>query len=134
MEASIRYPEHFAPVAEEEMVYLTGGSILNDVVDGVTDVVDGAVGVTNSALGALGTIATVVGVCVLGVSYIWGIQQANSWLDHNGDGNLFTILGRAVDDIGADMSKSVSHFARDLVAAGTVVLLWPLSIPLLILG
>ena len=28
MEASIRYPEHFAPVAEEEMVYLTGGSIL----------------------------------------------------------------------------------------------------------
>ena len=74
MEANIRYPEHFAPVAEEEMVYLTGGSILNDVVDGVTDVVDGAVGVTNSALGALGTIATVVGVCVLGVSYIWGIR------------------------------------------------------------
>ena len=134
MEANIRYPEHFAPVAEEEMVYLTGGSILNDVVDGVTDVVDGAVGVTNSALGALGTIATVVGVCVLGVSYIWGIQQANSWLDHNGDGNLFTILGRAVDDLGADMSQSLSHFTRDLVATITVVGLWPLSIPLLILA
>ena len=110
MEASIRYPEHFAPVAEEEMVYLTGGSILNDVVDGVTDVVDGAVGVTNSALGALGTIATVVGVCVLGVSYIWGIQQANTWLDHNGDGNLFTVGDSFLYDYRYDINDLIEEY------------------------
>lgn len=126
MKDTIRYPDHFAPVAEEEMVYLNGGSLS----DTVGNVVDSA----SSALNVLGIVATVVGVCVLGSSYVWGIRQANAWLDDNGDGNIFTILGKAVDDLGADMSKSLSHFTRDLVAAVTVVGLWPLSIPLLILS
>ena len=126
MKDTIRYPDHFATVAEEEMVYLNGGS-LSDTVDNVVDS-------ASSALNVLGIVATVVGVCVLGSSYVWGIRQANAWLDDNGDGNIFTILGKAVDDLGADMSKSLSHFTRDLVAAVTVVGLWPLSIPLLILS
>ena len=126
MKDTIRYPDHFAPVAEEEMVYLNGGS-LSDTVDNVVDS-------ASSALNVLGIVATVVGVCVLGSSYVWGIRQANAWLDDNGDGNIFTILGKAVDDLGADMSKSLSHFTRDLVAAVKVVGLWPLSIPLLILS
>ena len=126
MKDTIRYPDHFAPVAEEEMVYLNGGS-LSDTVDNVVDS-------ASSGLNVLGIAATVVGVCVLGSSYVWGIRQANAWLDDNGDGNIFTILGKAVDDLGADMSKSLSHFTRDLVAAVTVVGLWPLSIPLLILS
>ena len=130
MKDTIRYPEHFAPVAEEEMVYLNGGGVL----DNVGDAIDGAVDTATSALNVLGIVATVVGVCVLGSSYVWGIRQANAWLDDNGDGNIFTILGKAVDDLGADMSKSLSHFTRDLVAAVTVVGLWPLSIPLLILS
>ncbi len=125
METTIRYPDHFAPVAEDEMVYLNGGS--------VGDVVEGAVDAVTSALGVLGTIATIVGVCVIGSSYIWGIQQANNWLDDNAEGNIFTILGKAVDDLGNDMSQSLSHFTRDLVATVAVVGLWPLSIPLLIL-
>ena len=126
MKDTIRYPDHFAPVAEEEMVYLNGGS-LSDTVDNVVDS-------ASSALNGLGIVAPAVGVCVLGSSYVWGIRQANAWLDDNGDGNIFTILGKAVDDLGADMSKSLSHFTRDLVAAVTVVGLWPLSIPLLILS
>ena len=126
MKDTIRYPDDLAPVAEEEMVYLNGGS-LSDTVDNVVDS-------ASSALNVLGIVATVVGVCVLGSSYVWGIRQANAWLDDNGDGNIFTILGKAVDDLGADMSKSLSHFTRDLVAAVTVVGLWPLSIPLLILS
>ena len=117
MKDAIRYPEHFAPVAKDEMVYLTGGGIVDT---------------TASAINAMGTIATIVGVAVLATSYIWGIQQANRWLDDNAEGNIFTILGKAVDDLGADMSKSLSYFTRDLVAAVAVVGLWPLSIPLLI--
>lgn len=130
MKDTIRYPEHFAPVAEEEMVYLNGGGVF----DNVGDAIDGAVDTATSALNVLGIVATVVGVCVLGSSYIWGIRQANAWLDDNAEGNIFTILGRAVDDLGADMSQSLSHFTRDLVATITVVGLWPLSIPLLILS
>ena len=129
MKQKIRYPEHVAPVAEDEMVYLNGGSLFEDVGNAVDDGVDA----TNKALGTLGTVASVVGVVVLGASYIWGLQQANRWLDNNADGNIFTILGRAVDDLGADMSKSVSYFARDLVAAGMVVALWPISIPVLLI-
>lgn len=128
MKTEIRYPEHFAPVAEEEMVYLNGGGL----VDNIGNAVDTTVNAAASAVSVLGTIATVVGVCVLGASYIWGIQQANRWLDSNAEGNIFTILGRAVDDLGSDMSKSLSYFTRDLVAAVAVVGLWPLSIPLLI--
>ncbi|HIV43420.1 MAG TPA: hypothetical protein H9996_04340 [Candidatus Faecalibacterium avium] len=129
MKQKIRYPEHFAPIAEDEMVYLNGGSLFEDVGNAVDDAVDA----TNKTLGTLGTVASVVGVVVLGASYIWGLQQANRWLDNNADGNIFTILGRAVDDLGADMSKSVSYFARDLVAAGMVVALWPISIPVLLI-
>ncbi len=128
MKDAIRYPKHFAPVAQDEMVYLTGGGI----VDSVGNAVDSVVDTTASAINAMGTIATIVGVAVLATSYIWGIQQANRWLDDNAEGNIFTILGRAVDDLGADMSKSLSYFTRDLVAAVAVVGLWPLSIPLLI--
>lgn len=128
MKSEIRYPEHFAPVAEEEMVYLTGGG----VVDSIGNAVDTTVDAAASAINVLGTVATVVGVGVLGASYIWGIQQANRWLDDNAEGNIFTILGKAIDDLGADMSKSVSYFTRDLVASIAVVGLWPLSIPLLI--
>ena len=128
MENKIRYPEHFAPVAQDEMVYLTGGSILDDV----GDAVDGAVHATSTAINVVGVVATVVGVCVLGASYIWGIQQCKQWLDDNAEGNVFTILGKAVDDLGADMSQSLSYFTRDLVATFAIVGLWPLSIPLLI--
>ena len=122
------YPEHFAPIAQDEMVYLNGGS----VADSVGNVVDDTVNAAASTVKVLGTVATIVGVCVLGASYLWGIQQANSWLDDNSDGNVFTILGRALDDLTADMSKSVSYFTRDLVASVAVVALWPISIPLLI--
>lgn len=129
MEHTIRYPEHFAPVAQEEMVYLNGGS----VVDSIGNAVDDTVNAAASTVKVLGTVATIVGVCVLATSYIWGIQQANRWLDDNAEGNVFTILGKAIDDLTADMSQSVSYFTRDLVAAVAVVGLWPLSIPLLIL-
>ena len=112
------------------MVYLDVGSVL----DNVGNAIDGAVDTATSALNVLGIVATVVGVCVLGSSYIWGIRQADAWLDNNAEGNIFTILGRAIDDLGADMSQSLSHFTSDLVATITVVGLWPLSIPLLILG
>ena len=129
MKDTIRYPEHFAPVAEEEMVYLNGGGVL----DNVGDAIDGAVDTATSALNVLGIVATVVGVCVLGSSYIWGIRQANAWLDDNAERNIFIILGRAVDDLGADMSQSLSLFTRDLLAIITVVCMGPLSFPLLFL-
>ena len=44
-----------------------------------------------------------------------------------------TVMGRAMDAISDDMSKSPSNFLRDVVSTGTVVALAPLSALLLIL-
>ena len=70
-----------------------------------------------------------------GGSYVWGISQARDWLsvDSNRRGNPLTVMGRAMDAISDDMSKSPSNFLRDVVSTGTVVALAPLSALLLIL-
>ena len=48
-------------------------------------------------------------------------------------GNPLPVMGRAMDAISDDMSKSPSNFLRDVVSTGTVVALAPLSALLLIL-
>ena len=97
-------------LSEDEMTYTSGGS-------------------------AGGGVVTVVGVAVLASSYVWGISQARDWLsvDSNRRGNPLTVMGRAMDAISDDMSKSPSNFLRDVVSTGTVVALAPLSALLLIL-
>ena len=105
----MNYPADYAVLSNEEMTYTTGGS-------------------------AVGGIVTIVGVAVLASSYVWGIGQARTWLQQEGnkDGNFFTVLGRATDAIAADMSKSASNFVRDAVSATMVVALAPLSAILLV--
>ena len=50
----------------------------------------------------------------------------------NKQGNFFTVLGRAFDDIGADMKQSASNALRDGVSVATLVALAPLSAILLL--
>ena len=92
MKNELKMPAHCAVVSEDEMTYVEGGSYLD----------------------ALSTAATVVGAVVLGASYVWGIGTARSWLNQkeNRKGNVFTVIGRALDDIGEDMSQSPSNFLR----------------------
>ena len=110
MKKYMELPAGYTALSEDEMTYTSGGS-------------------------AVGGIVTVVGVAVLASSYVWGISQARDWLSvsSNRKGNLFTVLGRASDAIGEDMSKSASNFLRDTVSTCTVVALAPLSALLLIL-
>ncbi len=116
MNKNMNLPAEYAVLSEEEMTYTQGGA-------------DVDVG------GAVTTAATVVGAVVLGASYIWGISVSKDWLNKksNREGNLFTILGRAADAVGEDMSKSASNFIRDAVSSTMVVALAPLSAVLLIL-
>ena len=113
----MNYPADYAVLSNEEMTYTTGGGTIDD------------------AAGIATTAATVVGAVVLASSYVWGISQARDWLsvDSNRRGNPLTVMGRAMDAIGDDMSKSPSNFLRDVVSTGTVVALAPLSALLLIL-
>ena len=110
MKKYMELPADDAVLSDDEMTYTTGGS-------------------------AVGGIVTIVGVAVLASSYVWGISQARDWLsvDSNRRGNPLTVMGRAMDAIGDDMSKSPSNFLRDVVSTGTVVALAPLSALLLIL-
>ena len=112
----MNYPADYAVLSNEEMTYTTGGGTIDD------------------AAGIATTAATVVGAVVLASSYIWGIKQARTWLqqDGNKDGNFFTVLGRATDALAADMGKSASNFVRDAVSTTMVVALAPLSAILLI--
>ena len=110
MKKYMELPAGYTALSEDEMTYTSGG-------------------------GAAGAVITIAGVAVLASSYVWGISQAKDWLSvsSNRKGNLFTVLGRASDDIGNDMSKSASNFIRDTVATGMVVALAPLSAILIIL-
>ena len=112
----MNYPADYAVLSNEEMTYTTGG------------------GAVDNAAGLATTAATVVGAVVLASSYIWGIKQARTWLqqDGNKDGNFFTVMGRATDAIAADMGKSAGNFVRDAVSATMVVALAPLSAILLV--
>lgn len=78
MMKKMNYPADYAVLSNEEMTYTTGGGAVDD------------------AAGIATTAATVVGAVVLASSYIWGIKQARTWLqqDGNKDGNFFTVMGR----------------------------------------
>ena len=109
MKKYMELPADYAVLSDDEMTYTTGGS-------------------------AVGGIVTIVGVAVLASSYVWGIGQARTWLQQEGnrDGNFFTVMGRATDAIAADMGKSAGNFVRDAVSTTMVVALAPLSAVLLI--
>lgn len=76
MMKKMNYPADYAVLSNEEMTYTTGGGAVDD------------------AAGIATTAATVVGAVVLASSYIWGIKQARTWLqqDGNKDGNFFTVM------------------------------------------
>lgn len=113
MKNELRLPADYAVMTEDEMTYTEGGS---------------------AAFDTFKVAATVVGSVVLGASYIWGISTARNWLSNksNRKGNILTILGRAMDDIGEDMTKSPSNFLRDGVSTAMVVGLAPISLILVL--
>ena len=114
MKNELRLPAEYAVMTEDEMTYTEGGS---------------------AAFDTFKVAATVVGSVVLGASYIWGISTARNWLSNksNRKGNVLTVLGRAMDDIGEDMTKSPSNFLRDSVSTAMVVGLAPISLILVLL-
>lgn len=108
MDKKLNLPADYAVLSNNEMTYTEGGSSVGNF---------------------LSFAASAVGTVVLASSYIWGIGQARSWVrnSENTQGNLFTIIGKALDDLGADMKQSASNFVRDGVSAVMVTALAPLS-------
>ncbi len=109
----LHLPAGYALLSSEEMTYTEGGGIISTLLIG-----------TSSFLG----------FGVLGSSYLWGIQQARNWMqeDGNSSGNVFTVLGRALDAIKDDMDQSPSNRLRDTISSATLILLAPLSFYLII--
>ena len=114
MKNDLNLPAGYAVLSEEEMTYTEGGAV--------------------TIFTGLVAVSSAIGFGVLGSSYLWGIQQAKAWLkqDGNRDGNVFTVLGRAFDDLGTDMRQSPSNALRDGVSTATMVLLAPLTAVLLL--
>lgn len=116
MKQDLHLPADYAVLSDNEMTYTQGG------------------GVFTTLLGLYTAGATAVGTGVLAASYAWGIQQTRDWLKQpvNKKGNIFTVYGRALDALSADMKKSSSNFLRDGVSALTVCAMGPLSLYLVL--
>ena len=116
MKQDLTLPADYAVLSDNEMTYTQGG------------------GVISTLLGLYTAGATAVGTGVLAASYAWGIQQTRDWLKQPGnkEGNVFTVYGRALDALSADMQKSSSNFIRDGVSALTVCAMGPLSLYLVL--
>lgn len=116
MKQDLNLPADYAVLSDNEMTYTQGG------------------GVFTTLLGLYTAGATAVGTGVLAASYAWGIQQTRDWLKQPGNkkGNIFTVYGRALDALSADMKKSSSNFLRDGVSALTVCAMGPLSLYLVL--
>ena len=116
MKQDLTLPADYAVLSDNEMTYTQGG------------------GVFTTLLGLYTAGATAVGTGVLAASYAWGIQQTRDWLKQPGnkEGNVFTVYGRALDALSADMQKSSSNFIRDGVSALTVCAMGPLSLYLVL--
>lgn len=116
MKQDLNLPADYAVLSDNEMTYTQGG------------------GVISTLLGLYSAGATIVGTGVLTASYAWGIQQTRDWLKQPGnkEGNIFTVYGRALDALSADMKKSSSNFLRDGVSAVTVCALAPVSLVLIL--
>ena len=109
MKQDLNLPADYAVLSDNEMTYTQGGGVFTAG-------------------------ATAVGTGVLAASYAWGIQQTRDWLKQPGNkkGNIFTVYGRALDALSADMKKSSSNFLRDGVSALTVCAMGPLSLYLVL--
>lgn len=116
MKQDLHLPADYAVLPDNEMTYTQGG------------------GVFTTLLGLYTAGATAVGTGVLAASYAWGIQETRDWLKQPGnkEGNVFTVYGRALDALSADMKKSSSNFLRDGVSALTVCAMGPLSLYLVL--
>ena len=116
LKQDLNLPADYAVLSDNEMTYTQGG------------------GVFTTLLGLYTAGATAVGTGVLAASYAWGIQQTRDWLNQPGNkkGNIFTVYGRALDALSADMKKSSSNFLRDGVSALTVCAMGPLSLYLVL--
>ena len=117
MKNDLNLPTGYAALSEEEMTYTEGGA-----------------GVAAGVASGLMAVSSAIGLGVLGSSYIWGIRQAREWLkqDGNKNGNFFTVLGRAFDDISADMKQSPSNALRDGVFTAMLITLAPVTAVLLL--
>lgn len=115
MDQKLYLPAEYSVLSNEEMTYTSGGA--------------------SGALSTLSMAATAVGAVVLASSYVWGIGQARNWVrtESNQQGNIFTVIGRAIDDLGADMAVSPSNFVRDAVSTAMVVGLAPVSVILVLI-
>ena len=111
MENKMMMPACYNVMTEDEMTYTSGGDA-----------------------GTAYAVGWVIGTTISIANMVWGISAARNWLSNksNRKGNVLTVLGRAMDDIGEDMTKSPSNFLRDSVSTAMVVGLAPISLILVL--
>ena len=108
MEMTIRMPDRYNVMSEEEMTYTNGGA---------------AADVITVASAAVSIVASVYAV----YSTIWGITGARNWVAANKGGDLMTTAEKAIDQGVTFATSSVGNLIRSCVALMGMTTVWPIT-------
>ena len=108
MEMTIRMPDRYNVMSDEEMTYTNGGA---------------AADVIAVASAAVSIVASVYAV----YSTIWGITGARNWVAANKGGDLMTTAEKAIDQGVTFATSSVGNLIRSCVALMGMTTVWPIT-------
>ena len=108
MEMTIRMPDRYNVMSEEEMTYTNGGA---------------AAEVVTIASAAASTVALVYGI----YSTIWGITNARNWVAADKGGELISTVEKAMEEGVAYATSGVGPLIRSCVALMGMTTVWPIT-------
>ena len=108
MEMTIRMPDRYNAMSQEEMTYTNGGA---------------AADVVAIASAVVSTAAMVYGI----YSTIWGITGARNWVAANKGGELIPTVEKAVNEGVAYATSSVGTMIQICVALMGMTTVWPIT-------
>lgn len=108
MEMTIRMPDRYNVMSEEEMTYTNGGA---------------AADVITIASAAVSTIAGIYAVYCT----IWGITGARNWVAANKGGELVPTVEKAINEGVAYATSGVGTLIQSCVALMGMTTVWPIT-------
>ncbi len=108
MEMTIRMPDRYNVMSEEEMTYTNGGAAAD------------VIAVTSTI------VSTVAGIYAI-YSTIWGITGARNWVAANKGGDLMTTAEKAINQGVTFATSSVGNLIQSCVALMGMTAVWPIT-------
>ena len=123
MEMTIRMPDRYNVMSEEEMTYTNGGA--------AADVIAVTSTIVSTVAGIYAIYSTIWGITGAGIyaiySTIWGITGARNWVAANKGGDLMTTAEKAINEGVTFATSSVGNLIQSCVALMGMTAVWPIT-------